>query len=842
MSGLSGVVSRFRRIADPVRPPTALADGMSHGPDGTWAWVVLPPRSTDEQNTTTLVRMTADATSDLRRLIPPGLEFHFKIQWGRWSGADYLTEESRPAMPAAARRYIELGADAIDSLRFPKRLVLLGVRLDIPDPSTTAKLAGAARRGLGTATTAQAAQAAFGRVAQRIRGFHERMGNSSFCAVPATTQELAWSLWHDLRRTVDWVPATPVASAGQLARLKSTQVIPAAHHVEITTDTGTRFLRLLIPTETGFPANDLELPGSEWLRDLNVVGAEDDDPGDPAPPVEVSIRGRNVPQLEAVKTLRTALALTKEQERAAAEGVAQDPPDTVTDAKNTLRTRLREVQTGTVGMIEDTPCWIVEAPDLDTLDRREKAVVDHYGGMGIAVWAPPNIQDLLWKETILGDKRRVTEFTQFRPMSTLVGGWFHGGSDVGTQRGSFLASNIGSTPGPFRNRLTDAQLEGRKITSVFLGGSGSGKSTAVMLSVIPEVVVVGAWACFLDVKGDLDGVAAVCELFGAPVTRISTRDQASGSICPFRYVNDPAVAASMAVDNLTLMLPPRLAVQAESRLRAAANHVATRRHAHERSTAVVIDTLTAAEDRFTAEIGATLGELAKDPLAKPVAGWPELPVRPLPTTPGLVHVTMPDLRWPGSGTPQTGWKPGHRLTAMLVQALFGYMDYTAAQVKGIPKVLALTELHRITRYDFGKDLVGTIARVGRALDTNLLLDTQACAELLAVDGLAEQVSAVYCFGVDSDDEADAQAKFLGLEPEPAIRARQKGWAQGQCLARDRNHRVGPLHFDYLDEGIRQLLTTTPDRTTPAANTGSDPETSTDNHSERPSPAVGKRTS
>lgn len=84
--------------------------------------------------------------------------------------------------------------------------------------------------------------------------------------------------------------------------------------------------------------------------------------------------------------------------------------------------------------------------------------------------------------------------------------------------------------------MTDAQLEGKKITSVFLGGSGSGKSTAVMLSVIPEVVVVGAWACLLDIKGDLDGVAAVCELFGAPVTRVSTRDQASGSMCPFRYV------------------------------------------------------------------------------------------------------------------------------------------------------------------------------------------------------------------------------------------------------------------------------------------------------------------
>ncbi len=132
-------------------------------------------------------------------------------------------------------------------------------------------------------------------------------------------------------------------------------------------------------------------------------------------------------------------------------------------------------------------------------------------------------------------------------------------------------------------------------------------------------------------------------------------------------------------------------------------------------------------------------------------------------------------------------------------------------VKGIPKVLALTELHRITKYDFGKDLVGNIAKVGRALDTNLLLDTQGCSELLDIDGLAEQVSAVYCFGVDSDDEADAQARFLGLEPEAMIRGRQQGWDKGECLARDRDKRIGPLRFDYLDQGIRALLSTTPDR-------------------------------
>ncbi len=71
------------------------------------------------------------------------------------------------------------------------------------------------------------------------------------------------------------------------------------------------------PTETGFPAADLELPGGEWLKTLTILGSEED--STPPPPAEVSIRGRNVPQLEAKKRLQSALSLAKEQERTAGE-------------------------------------------------------------------------------------------------------------------------------------------------------------------------------------------------------------------------------------------------------------------------------------------------------------------------------------------------------------------------------------------------------------------------------------------------------------------------------------------------------------------------------------------
>jgi len=116
---LSGLVSRFRRDGGQLQPPTAMADGVCHGPAGTWAWVVIPPRSTDELPSGALAMATADAGSDLRRLVPPGADFHFKVQWARWSGAAYLDAELREDMNAGAAEFTKLQADRIEDTAVP---------------------------------------------------------------------------------------------------------------------------------------------------------------------------------------------------------------------------------------------------------------------------------------------------------------------------------------------------------------------------------------------------------------------------------------------------------------------------------------------------------------------------------------------------------------------------------------------------------------------------------------------------------------------------------------------------------------------------------------------------
>ena len=457
------LLQKFKRDESPLRTPTAIGTGVTTGPGGVWAWVEIPPRSTDEEDADTLVGLTLRAASDLSTIIPVGASFHAKIQWRTASGAGYLDDQTHPDLTGGQTEYLTMGAQRIDQLAFPERLVLLGVRVDRQAPgfeSTTARV----KRATGAATAKdEAASMLDDATTREVRTFLERMAGSSFRARPATPQQLAWSLRRDLHRIVEDIPEGALIAGGQVAMLKATQVRPAMDHVAITAAGGVKYLRMVTTAENGFPTESLQCPGGEWLKILDLVGTG---PHDQADPIEVSVRGRNVPAHEAGKRITDALTLTKEQTRSAAQGNAETAPGEVEEARRALDAR----KTSGDPMVEDGVTWVVEADDLDTLDRRTSALIDYYAGprLGIKLWTPPGDQDLLFKQLVIGDTRRVAEFDNFRPMSTLAGAWFHGGSVVGAAAGLFLAQNIGSTPGPYLDRLSDAQKDRGAVTTLFL--------------------------------------------------------------------------------------------------------------------------------------------------------------------------------------------------------------------------------------------------------------------------------------------------------------------------------------------------------------------------------------
>ena len=245
------ILKQFKRDSSPLTMPVTMGTGVQVGDDGSvWGWCILPGLATDELNSGVLIRLTHDQQSDLRRITPPGAEFHAKIQWGIHDADDYRAREMTGDLDDGQFNFIEVGARRIEDCQFPQRHVIFGVRFDDDAPGQ-GNLLGKAQKITGTRHVVADASAALSRAIGRIRSWQNRMAGSHFGARPATAAEIAWALRRDLVRTVDYLPKGEIAGAGEIVRLRSAQVDPHRDHVRIQTANGEKYLRMLTPIEGG---------------------------------------------------------------------------------------------------------------------------------------------------------------------------------------------------------------------------------------------------------------------------------------------------------------------------------------------------------------------------------------------------------------------------------------------------------------------------------------------------------------------------------------------------------------------------------------------------------------
>jgi hypothetical protein len=108
----------------------------------------------------------------------------------------------------------------------------------------------------------------------------------------------------------------------------------------------------------------------------------------------------------------------------------------------------------------------------------------------------------------------------------------------------------------------------------------------------------------------------------------------------------------------------------------------------------------------------------------------------------------------------------------------------------------------------GRALVDRISRMGRAQNVTPLLATQVLGDVDQLDGL---IGATFCFGVESEREAQAALRLLRLdEDDESLVQRLLSFRQGRCFMRDFEGRVSPVQIDLVDPELLRALDTTPD--------------------------------
>ncbi|WP_405065583.1 ATP-binding protein [Kribbella sp. NBC_01510] len=796
-------------------PPrlVAIADGLLVTERSAEAWFLISVANTDlateaEQDAALDAAVSAAATILGDRLS------HLKVVWGRSTGQDYIDSVAGHYRLGDHEDWAQTRADRIDEMRMPERYVALGVHLSDRDPRATAQVRGSISDALGT-TSWRVSARELAHLDERVRKLGRQLGSTVWRAHTAPAEVISWLISREMHRGAVAAPRRGLITGASLARLTSGRVVPYTDHLRIYDARGQIAAYTTVLAMTDFP-EELETPGAgEWLRTLSEIKAIDDDGDEIDVTVEASVRFRVLTKKTARSLVDETRKSAKEQRRSAAKGTAEETADEIVETERVMREVKRDINRSGLTLVEDHPRLLVSADSREDLEAYVDAVIAHYADRGITVAAGADEQRDLWLESLPGDQLRVPDLGHVRESTAFFGSWFWGGASIGDATGPAIGYLTGSTPGLVRFDAAAGSALGDATTTLFLGRSGRGKTTAAMLGGLDSAFA-GAWVPLLDLKGDAAGVSAVAAEYGVPTALIEITAQFSGAADLLRVlpVDD---ALLQAPSQLMLLLPPHLRGAAEAPVMAATR---AEIQSPDPSSWGVIQRLCAADSETTRTVGFALRDLVETGLGSVVAGPPS-GLSSLTTNPGLWVVQMPGLTLPSPESAPESWSPIERVGMACLRGCLAWMVRTTGrrEFRGRSKVVIVPEVHLLTKTPDGASFLDYIARVGRALGASLVLDTQDPASILKLPGLVEQITTLFAFSLRSREQVDSLLELLG-RPQTApyqtlvrginTAANGKSIRHGHCIMRDRWDEVATVQIDIPSQRVAALLRTTPE--------------------------------
>ncbi|MFD3714929.1 ATP-binding protein [Streptomyces sp. NPDC058677] len=842
---ITKAVGKFLGVAgDRSAPPPrylALADGLTVTETHAEAWYVLSSSNTDLMSETARDAEHDQASSALARTLA-GHDCHLRILWSPLNAADYRVEAEELFTAGDFAAWADARVERLDDLALSQRQLLLGVRIQERSGQTQARSRSGVQDAFGIRKTG-IPQRELARLDALARRLGRQLETTPWRAKPAPVEVLAWMVAREQHRATS-LP-TPnsagVISGAKLAALTRGRVVPYPDHVRVMDAQGEVAAWTSVLTMDSFP-EEMESPGpGEWLRtvsEITYVPEYDEDGVDPDVQIlpvnpEPSVRFKVLHRRDALKLTEETRKLAKEQGDSAAQHSAATPAADIIETEETMTQLARDMKREDVTLLEDHPRLVVSS-DVSLEDLRSKidAVTTHYGGLGIEVSVGTEEQKELWLETLPGDKVRVPDLNHIRTVSALAGSWFWGGASVGDDTGPVIGYLTGSTPGLVRNDLTGGSARGDATTTAFIGRSGRGKTTAMMMSLL-DAAFRGSFVLALDFKGDMGGLVAAGRRYGLNAHLVETGAQYAGVADLFTLLTGESAerAQTEVPAQLGIALPQHLRMRgAETPIQSAVNEVIA---AGEPRVWKVIEYLRQSTDELSRETGQALYELAQTGLGAPFMGRATGDNMFMRSEPGIWVVQIPGISLPAPDDDREDWSVHQRLSVALVHSMlaFGISMAGRKDLRGLRKAIAVPEVHVLTATREGSSFLQYIARVGRALQTALVIDTQDPESLAKLTGLIEQITTMFGFQLTTSEQQDALAALLDLptgeHTRALIQAIGVGFDQeirhGHAIMRDRRFQSATVQFDVPSAELLELLSTTPKVDTGGADLTKEPQ-------------------
>lgn len=370
---------------------------------------------------------------------------------------------------------------------------------------------------------------------------------------------------------------------------------------------------------------------------------------------------------------------------------------------------------------------------------------------------------------------------------------------VGSDCGFYVGATLTGAPHPVLVDLAEAPRASRPPAILCSGTLGSGKTLAAELLAL-QAFSAGSRVVSVDPKGDhrIDLVVDPSEVEHISLT---PDPEFRGLLDPLR-IGPEDTRSDLAFGFLLDILPSPVPAPWQTEIRRAVDAVAPSLFP---CCGAVIDRLSHGTDAAV-EAGRAIETYAGGGLLQLAFATENTPPK-APEARRLTVLRIANLVLPLPGTPRAEMTSEERTGQALLRLLATYAAQLMSTDTSRHKVLLFDEAWMLLGDAAGRALVQRINRLCRSQNATPILITQALDDIGDLDNL---LGALFCFGVETENEARLVLQLLGIDPEDsALRTRLQGFRRGRCLMRDYDGRVGAVQIDLSDQDLLAVLDTSP---------------------------------
>lgn len=458
----------------------------------------------------------------------------------------------------------------------------------------------------------------------------------------------------------------------------------------------------------------------------------------------------------------------------------------------------------------------VEASTLDELKENVQKVIDRYKDLDLQLVQPTGDQLDLLLESMPNDMVRSQAYYQRQELSIISTGMPTGSSDVGDMKKidehgkpqGFVGPYLGYTTSRILSPVFLSPHAAMALNSppglVITGAPGGGKSFSAF-TLTYQMVLQGTWTIYIDPKGDAIPMGG---LPGLNAKILDLREGHPGLLDPFSIGADMGAKKDLAVEVIGLFLggQDRIKTEQDIEISKAISYIADQPNP---SLNKVVDYLLASDNVEAKGVGYKLNLVRDLPFAK-LCFAPKT-AESISAANGLTIITLLGLDLPPTTLPQSEYSNSNRLAVSIMFLLTNYTRQLMMNSnKNQPKAIVIDEAWAVTATSQGLKLVLEVARMGRSLNTALILVSQNAGDFTG-EGITNSVSTKMAFRAKDPQEIDNILKFFNLELNEGNRDTIARLRNGECLVKDAHDRIARVQIDNWNDQMNIAFETNPEK-------------------------------